>query len=91
MITTDSRYANGNVFKTPGVRKNPYQVVVTRNFPQMIDNYFLYVWKEEDRIDLVANRFYGNTSLWWQILDFNPEILNPWEIPVGTTIRIPNV
>lgn len=91
MITTDSRYADGDVFRTPGTRTNPYQVVVTRNFPEIINNYFVYVWKEDDRIDMVANRFYGNTSLWWQILDFNPEILNPWQIPVGTPIRIPNV
>jgi phage tail protein X len=91
MITTDSRYANGNIFRAPGTRKNPYQVVVSRVFPNVIDDYFLYTWKENDRIDMVANRFYGNTSLWWQILDFNPEVLDPWQIPVGTALRIPNV
>lgn len=91
MITTSSRYATGDIFRAPGKRQNPYQVVVSRNFPEVLKDYFLYIWKENDRIDMVANQFYGNTSLWWQILDFNPEIVNPWQIPVGTAIRIPNV
>ena len=91
MITTDSRYSDGLIFKAPGTRANPYQVIVTRFFPEVIDDYFIYTWKETDRIDLVSDKFYGNSSLWWQIMDFNPEILSPWQIPVGTPIRIRNV
>jgi hypothetical protein len=91
MITTDSRYSDGFIFKAPGNRFNPFQVIVTRVFPEIIDDFFVYTWKEGDRIDIVSDKFYGNSSLWWQIMDFNPEILNPWQIPVGTTLRIRNV
>ena len=43
---------------------------------------------ETDRIDNVATRFYGEPNLWWVILDMNPEILNPQNIPPGTQLRI---
>jgi len=32
----------------------------------------------------------GLPEYWWQIMDFNPEIINPFTITSGTYIRIPN-
>ena len=47
---------------------------------------------EGDRLDLLAQEFYGDTSLWWIIAAGNPETLalNSLFIPVGTEIRIPS-
>lgn len=44
-----------------------------------------------DRLDLLAQEFYGDISLWWIIAAGNPEVLslNSLFIPVGTEIRIP--
>jgi len=28
--------------------------------------------------------------MWWEILDINPEILDPTTIPAGTQLRIPD-
>lgn len=53
--------------------------------------YSEYEWKVGDRIDLLANRVYRNSRMWWIILEHNPEISDPTNIPAGTILRIPNV
>ena len=50
-----------------------------------------YVWKSEDRIDRVAHQLYGSPTLWWVILEHNPEVEDPSNIPFGTVLRIPYV
>lgn len=51
--------------------------------------YVDYVWKIGDRLDLVAQEFYGSSALWWVILEHNPEVDDPHNIPDGYTLRIP--
>lgn len=53
--------------------------------------YSNYEWKVGDRIDLVAFNTYRNSRMWWVILEHNPEIIDPTDIPAGTILRIPNV
>ena len=43
-----------------------------------------------DRLDALANKYLGDSQLWWQILDINPEVINPFNITPGTQLRIPN-
>ena len=90
MILTDSRYADGQIFSAYNQNDDAYHLTVFRTFPKDTASYSLYVWQEPDRIDLIARAFLGDASKWWRIMDFNPEVLNPMDIPVGTTIRIPN-
>lgn len=44
-----------------------------------------------DRLDLLAQQFYGDVDLWWIIASGNPDIIpqNSLFIPVGLEIRIP--
>lgn len=44
-----------------------------------------------DRLDLLAQQFYGDVNLWWIIASGNPDIIpqNSLFIPVGREIRIP--
>ena len=44
-----------------------------------------------DRLDLLAQSYYGDTSLWWIITRANPEVLagDSYFIKPGTRIRIP--
>lgn len=90
MIFADSRYASGYAYKANDSRNNQYQTTVVRNFPTKTLRFNVYVWKEGDRIDLIANEFLGDPSYWWRIMDINPEIINAFDIPIGTNIRIPN-
>ena len=52
----------------------------------------IYVQTEfGDRLDLLANRFYGDTSLYWIISICNPNVLSFGSLfpPVGAQLRIP--
>jgi nucleoid-associated protein YgaU len=63
---------------------------VLRSFPSYKVTYFSYTWVETDRLDRVALRFLGAPTLWWQIMDVNPEIIDPLNIVPGTVLRIPS-
>jgi nucleoid-associated protein YgaU len=63
---------------------------VLRSFPSYKVTYFFYTWVETDRLDRIALRFLGASTLWWQIMDINPEIIDPLTIVPGTVLRIPN-
>jgi hypothetical protein len=89
MIFSDSRYANAVITKNYNTTRNTNAVVATRVFPIASSKFAVYVWTEKDRIDLVAYRFLGSPENWWKIMDYNPELSNPMEIPIGTYIRIP--
>ena len=89
MIYTDSRYATGILAKSIDSRNNSYQVSVFRQFPDSTSNFYYYTWTQKDRIDLVAAELFGDSNLWWSIMDYNPEILNPFDIPLGASLRIP--
>jgi hypothetical protein len=91
MIYTDSRYADGFVSRVVDSRKNTYELALYRQFPEGRSNFFLYTWAQKDRIDLIANKFLGDPSLWWIIMDYNPEVVDPFDISVGTILRIPGV
>jgi hypothetical protein len=90
MIYLDSRYSDGALTKTYNPRKNSYELVVYRTWPNYSVSYFHYEWKETDRLDVLALRYLGQPNLWWQILDINPEIIDTLDIKPGTQIRIPN-
>jgi len=50
----------------------------------------LYVqYSSEDKLETLANRVYGDVSLWWIILLANPEYAMEYEIDGGEIIRIP--
>ena len=90
MIFLDSRYADGPLFKAWHAKKQEYHLTVFRTYPDYLQSYFIYEWVETDRLDLLAKKFLGESSLWWKILDINPEIINPQDISAGTQLRIPN-
>jgi hypothetical protein len=90
MIYLDSRYADGPLFKAYDSRTDTYELTVFRSFPSYRVAYFYYTWIETDRLDRVALRFLSNPTLWWQIMDINPEVIDPLNIVPGTVLRIPN-
>ena len=47
------------------------------------------VFKEGDRIDLIAADYYGDSRLWWVVADLNADRFDdPLDIPVGTFVRV---
>jgi hypothetical protein len=90
MPYSDSRYANGYFYRVNDPRTGISQISVDRTFPSASVKYGFYVWADNDRVDLVAYDQLGSENLWWQIMDINPEIIDPFNIAPGTTIRIPH-
>lgn len=90
MIYSDSRYRFGNFFKAYNANSNAHHRTVMRNFPTLTSGFFYYYWSEGDRLDSLAYQFLGHPEFWWKIMDFNPEIIDPFNIEVGTPLRMPN-
>jgi hypothetical protein len=90
MIYADSRYASGLVYKAKAPTTNQYELTVSRIFPVESTQFYYYIWKQRDRMEAVAASLLGDANSWWRIMDFNPEIIDGINIPVGTLIRIPN-
>jgi len=84
-----NRLKNLNVLRT---EKNKRYFEQTK-FPEIpVDNSDLYiVTKDGDRLDLIADAFYNDTSLWWVIVQANPNTLKGDSIALkpGIQIRIP--
>lgn len=52
-------------------------------------NDVLHKLKMGERIDNLAYKYYKDPTLAWIITAANPEFDNEFEIPIGTTVRIP--
>jgi hypothetical protein len=89
-IYLDSRYADGPLFRARDARSLNTVTTVFREWPVYNTRFFMYQVNEIDRIENISVNYLGSSELWWKIMDINPEILNPFEIPPGTMLRIPN-
>ena len=90
MIFTTSRYNNGPLVDVVDYKNDVTRKTVYRKWPTSVTSFSIYVWQDGDRLDLVANRFYNRPEVWWQIMDYNPEIVDPTSIQPGTEIRLPS-
>jgi nucleoid-associated protein YgaU len=58
--------------------------------PLSIDDIYV-ITTEGDRLDLLAQQYYGDSSLWWIISIANETLSqNSLFIPLGTQLRIPS-
>ena len=89
MIYADSRYANANVYKSYVPRLDANSVTVERTFPTDSSRFYFYQVSLGERMEQVAQATLGDSSLWYVIMDYNPELLNPFNVPLGTVLRIP--
>jgi len=79
-----SRY--NNTIKKAKNKKSYYTTTIYKKVEEKnTDSYFIA--QEGDRCDNLANRFYGDPTLWWFIARVNNLTTN--NIPAGTSIRIP--
>ncbi len=79
-----SRYKSTD--KNKKSNKKYYETTIYKKVEEKnSDSYFIA--QEGDRCDNLANRFYGNPTLWWFIAKVNNLTTN--NIPAGTSLRIP--
>ena len=79
-----SRYKNTR--KQIKNNKSSYSTTIYKKVEEKnTDSYFIAT--QGDRCDVLANRFYGDSTLWWFIAKVNNLTTN--NIPAGTSLRIP--
>lgn len=87
--TRTSRYAKLRTIKKDGVEKSYHEVV---NATPLVDTAECQLFRVSgiyiNRLDLIAEKFYGDASLWWYIAKQN-SLLNYEVVPVDTILRIP--
>lgn len=92
MILEGSRYENAEVLVVQDPESGRFHRAVSERYPYGAEFSALTVITQEfDRIDLLADRYYEDPTMWWVIAYANPEI-HVWDpIPVGVELRIPRV
>ena len=60
--------------------------IIYKDIPKSNDDFYVLT-QHGDRLDLLANQFYDDMTLWWYIAKANN--LTSMTIPVGTRLRIP--
>lgn len=54
------------------------------------DQFMTVSLDDENRLDIISNRYYGTPRYWWVIALAN-EIIDPFDIPIGMYLRIPSL
>jgi nucleoid-associated protein YgaU len=89
-ISANSRYKDSNLALVASSRGTNLTVVPSRQ-QEWAFQFTYHQVASSDRIDLLAEHYYGDPLLWWNIADANPEILSWTVLTPGQIIRIPNV
>jgi nucleoid-associated protein YgaU len=89
-VKRGSRYFDGPSQQIPQKNTGTYNWTVYRSFPETVKiSYVDYTWVYGDRMDYLAAVYLGDATQWWRIMDINPTLEDPFDIPVGTIVRIP--
>lgn len=87
-ISASSRYSTADVvtFDVDGAAR---QVIIPATPAVTTFSYTSHVYSSDETIDGLAFAYFGDATLWWQIANVNPEIMDWRSITPGTIIRIP--
>lgn len=84
------RYSNIPIIKSDD--NEGTRVYSTTRYPKipLSQNDIYVLTNAGDRLDILADQFYGDPNLWWVISVANGELpQNSLNIPVGSQLRIP--
>lgn len=88
MIFANSRYAGSQVI--PVDRDGQViSVIVPGPAQAQTISYVSHLLTAQDRLDNLANQYYGDPSQWWVIAGANPELIDWSALATGTVIRVP--
>lgn len=84
-----NRYRNTKIINQPGTNIKYYRDTKYPEVPLSTNDIYV-ITVDGDRFDLLANRYYGDVSLYWIISIANSNLSqNSLFPPPGTQIRIP--
>jgi hypothetical protein len=81
------RYAVTDILKT-STQKRRYATTILPVIPVSANDTYIQVTNAE-RLDVLANQFYGDISLWWVIATANGIGKGSIIVPQNTKLRIP--
>lgn len=87
-ISANSRYANSTVVALDRSGQVVNVIVPGQQTAQTF-TYISHQYTDTDRLDNLANQYYGDPTQWWQIANANPEWIDWTSVPAGTILRIP--
>jgi hypothetical protein len=90
MIFEGSRYEHSDVVRVVATDGKARPTVIAEEPVDQSIQYAFYTVRLGDRVDLLADQFFGDPELWWKIADANPRRLFWDYLPEGTTLRIPS-
>ena len=89
IYANECRYKNLRTIQDNIDKKVHHELWVDKNIINTSDDeYFIVTNVEKDRLDIVAAETYGTARFWWVIALAN-NIKDPFDVPVGTSLRIP--
>ena len=86
-----SRYSRVKIIQNSN-DNNGAKFYTTTFYPKipLSENDIYVLTNDSDRLDLLAQQFYGDPNLWWIISSANGNLSqNSLNIPLGTQLRIP--
>lgn len=91
MLYANSRYANPLRVRNIVVGNEVHRTVLRTPPWRPAPEAEVYVWKNTDRIFLLAQRYYGDPTYWWKLADLNPQVLDFNTLQAGDRIWVPRV
>lgn len=91
MIVVGSRYEDGNLQPVlqMGRDAGTTKLAVFRAPTDSAPSRYALRFRSGERWDFIAMKTLGDSSLWWQVMDSNPEIIDPFSVTPGTRINVP--
>jgi hypothetical protein len=91
MISATSRYANSTVIPGSDLDGNDIMVIIFSTPTDTTFQFTYYQVNGADEVSALAQRFYGDATLWWVLANANPEVLDWTTLVAGTLLRIPTL
>lgn len=87
----DSRYQNNRIIYNSDFDADYFEINDNRHIDTTNDNtrYHLVEQTERNRLDIIANIYYGDPTLYWVIAMAN-NMIDPFIVEPNTILKIPN-
>lgn len=87
-MSATSAFSRAVVFRDPATGARLHGLRAPLDLPPAGDD-VVHVWREGDSLEAVAGTLFADPALWWIIADVN-ELADPFDIAVGTVLRVPS-
>lgn len=90
-VRVTSRYASGTYSLIALTQEGDLRPILTKDpVIPTIGTYVDYVIVYGDRLDALANKYYGDPIYWWKLAQVNPTLDELAPLTPGVTIRVPS-